>query len=62
MNCKKKWYKENAQKISQQRAESYNPEKRKSSYRVRNKRQKFYLLVKVLEFYFFLAMDEVGAY
>ena len=34
---KKQWYKDNAKKISQQRAESYNPEKRKASYRVCNK-------------------------
>ena len=58
-NYKKKWYKENAQKISQQRAESYNPEKRKASYRVCNKRLQIYLSFKVLEFYFFLALDEV---
>ena len=58
---KKQWYKDNAQKIRQQRAESYNPEKRKASYRVCNKILQIYLLVKVLGFYFFLAMDEGGA-
>ena len=34
---KKQWYKDNAKKISQQRAESYNPEERKARYRVCNK-------------------------